>query len=210
MLNDLNIRIDIKGYGYWVEAVKYVVLNNKVTYFMTKEIYYNIAKTMNTTPERVERALRHAIDGKYEEISEEDKAKIKEELTLLLQQKSQGVIGYVRNIEAVIEAKKNNEKMLAESRKADERRLENYKKYVKECMENNGITKIETGLGNLSIAKSPISIEITNEDEIPAEFKQEIRTMKIDKKAIADNFKSTGELINGVIIHTDNTNLRIK
>lgn len=68
MLNDLNIRIDIKGYGYWVEAVKYVVLNNKVTYFMTKEIYYNVAKTMNTTPERVERALRHAIDGKYEEI----------------------------------------------------------------------------------------------------------------------------------------------
>ncbi len=145
-----------------------------------------------------------------EEISEEDKAKIKEELTLLLQQKSQGVIGYVRNIEAVIEAKKNNEKMLAESRKADERRLENFKKYVKECMENNGITKIETGLGNLSIAKSPISIEITNEDEIPSEFKQEVRTMKIDKKAIADNFKSTGELINGVIIHTDNTNLRIK
>lgn len=145
-----------------------------------------------------------------EEISEEDKAKIKEELTLLLQQKSQGVIGYVRNIEAVIEAKKNNEKMLAESRKADERRLENFKKYVKECMENNGITKIETGLGNLSIAKSPISIEITNEDEIPAQFKQEVRTIKIDKKAIADNFKSTGELINGVIIHTDNTNLRIK
>lgn len=145
-----------------------------------------------------------------EEISEEDKAKIKEELTLLLQQKSQGVIGYVRNIEAVIEAKKNNEKMLAESRKTDERRLENFKKYVKECMENNGITKIETGLGNLSIAKSPISVEITNEDEIPSEFKQEVRTIKIDKKAIADNFKSTGELINGVIIHTDNTNLRIK
>lgn len=145
-----------------------------------------------------------------DEISEENKKQIEEELTLLLQQKSQGVIGYVRNIEAVIEAKKNNEKILSESRRADERRLENFKRYVKECMENNGITKIETGLGNLSIAKSPISVEITNEDEIPAEFKQEIRTMKVDKKAIADNFKATGELINGVIIHTDNTSLRIK
>lgn len=68
ILNDLNIRIDIKGYGYWIEAVKYVVLNNKITYFMTKEIYYNVSKTMNTTPERVERALRHALDGKTEEI----------------------------------------------------------------------------------------------------------------------------------------------
>jgi len=145
-----------------------------------------------------------------DEISEENKKQIEEELTLLLQQKSQGVIGYVRNIEAVIEAKKSNEKMLAESRKADERRLENFKKYVKECMENSGIAKIETGLGNLSIAKSPISVEITNEDEIPSEYKAEVVTVKIDKKKIADDFKSTGELISGVIIHTDNTNLRIK
>lgn len=145
-----------------------------------------------------------------EEITEKDKKQIEEELTLLLQQKSQNVIGYARNIEAMIEAKKNNEKMLAESRKADERRLENFKKYVKECMENAGFTKIETGLGVLSIAKSPISVEITNEDEIPAEFKEEVRTMKINKKAIADNFKETGEIPNGVNILTNNTSLRIK
>lgn len=145
-----------------------------------------------------------------DEISEEDKKKIEEELNVLLQQKSQGVIAYTRNLELVIEAKKAEEKRIAESRKADEKKLENFKKYVKECMENNGIQKIETGLGTLSIAKSPISIEITNEDQIPAEFKQEVTTVKIDKKAIADNFKATGELIDGVIIHTDNTNLRIK
>lgn len=145
-----------------------------------------------------------------DEISEENKKQIEEELVLLLQQKSQNVIGYVRNIEAIIEAKKSEEKRIAESRKADERRLESFKKYVKDCMENNGITKIETGLGNLSIAKSPISVEIINEDEIPSEYKAEVVTVKIDKKKIADDFKSTGELINGVIIHTDNTNLRIK
>lgn len=68
ILNNLNIRINIKGYGYWIEAVKYVVLNNKITYFMTKEIYYNVAKKMNTTPSRVERALRHAISEKTTEI----------------------------------------------------------------------------------------------------------------------------------------------
>lgn len=145
-----------------------------------------------------------------DEISEENKKQIEEELVLLLQQKSQNVIGYVRNIEAIIEAKKSEEKRIAESRKADERRLESFKKYVKECMENSGIAKIETGLGNLSIAKSPISVEITNEDEIPSEYKTEVVTVKIDKKKIADDFKSTGELISGVIIHTDNTNLRIK
>ena len=145
-----------------------------------------------------------------EEISEEDKKVIQEELTVLLQEKSQGVIAYTRNLESIIEAKKNEEKRISESRKADEKKLENFKKYVKECMENSGFLKIETGLGSLSIAKSPISIEITNEDEIPAEYKTKVVTVKIDKKKIADNFKATGELINGVIVHTDNTNLRIK
>ena len=77
-------------------------------------------------------------------------------------------------------------------------------------MEVNSITKIDTQLGSLTIAKSPISVEIINEDEIPNQFKQEIVTIKVDKKAIADNFKSTGEVPDGVIINTENTNLRIK
>ena len=77
-------------------------------------------------------------------------------------------------------------------------------------MVRNGIKKIETALGNLTIANSPISVQIENEDEIPSEFKTEIRTMKIEKKKIADNFKATGEIPNGVNIYTNNTNLRIK
>lgn len=145
-----------------------------------------------------------------EEMSEEDKLKVEEELTKLLQEKSQNIIGYYRNNELTINAMKEEEKRISEARKALESRNENFKKYVKECMERTGFTKIETTLGSLSIAKSPISVEIENEDEIPTEFKQEIVTTKIDKKAIADNFKSTGEIPNGVVIHTENTNLRIK
>ncbi len=145
-----------------------------------------------------------------EELTEENKKQIKEELTILLQQKSQNVIGYVRNNELTIEAMKTEEKRISDMRKALENRNNKFKEYVKECMENNGFTKIDTGLGSLTIAKSPISVEIENEDEVPSEFKQEIVTVKIDKKAIADNFKLTGEVPNGVKIHTDNTNLRIK
>lgn len=145
-----------------------------------------------------------------EEMAEENKKQIKEELTVLLQQKSQNVIGYVRNNELTIEAMKTEEKRISDMRKALENRNSKFKEYVKECMENNGFTKIDTGLGSLTIAKSPISVEIENEDEVPSEFKQEVVTVKVDKKAIADNFKATGEVPNGVIIHTDNTNLRIK
>ena len=145
-----------------------------------------------------------------EEITEEDKKKIEEELTILLQQKSQNIIGYTKNIELTINAMKEEEKRIAENRKSLENKLERFKDYVKECMERNNITKIETGLGTLSIAKSPMSVEITNEDEVPSEFKQEVVTVKIDKKAIADNFKATGEVPSGVVIHADNTNLRVR
>lgn len=145
-----------------------------------------------------------------EEISEENKKQIEEELTLLLQQKSQNIIGYIRNMELTAEAMKNEEKRISERRKQIENHIVRFKEYVKDCMKNNGILKIETGLGTLSTAKSPISIEIINESAIPDEYKTEVVTTKVDKKKIADNFKATGELIEGVIIHTDNTNLRIK
>lgn len=145
-----------------------------------------------------------------EEITPEDKAKIEEELTILLQQKSQNIIGYTKNIELTINAMKEEEDRIASNRKTLENKLTRFKQYVKECMENNGITKIETELGTLSIAKSPVSVEIVNEEAIPNNFKQEIITVKIDKTKIKENFKETGEIPDGVNIVTTNTNLRIK
>ena len=145
-----------------------------------------------------------------EEITEENRKKIEEELTLLLQKKSQNIIGYTKNIELTINAMKEEEKRIADNRKALENKISKFKEYVKECMENNGFTKIETELGTISIAKSQASVEIINEDEVPSEFKQEIVTVKIDKTKIKNNFKETGEIPAGVNIVTTNTNLRIK
>lgn len=145
-----------------------------------------------------------------ENLTDELKEEMIKELTLLLQQKSQNIIGYIRNNELTVEAMKNEEKRISEQRKALENKITRFKGYVKDCMEKNNITKIETNLGNLSIAKNPISVEIINEDEIPEEFKTEVVTTKIDKKAITDNFKETGEIPNGVKINTDNTYLKIK
>ena len=66
-----------------------------------------------------------------EEITEEDKNKIKAELTMLLQQKSQNIIGYTKNIELTINAMKEEEKRIAENRKSLESKLDKFKQYVK-------------------------------------------------------------------------------
>ena len=145
-----------------------------------------------------------------EEMAPELKEELERELTILLQEKSQNIIGYVRNMELTVDAMKTEEKRISEQRKGIENKIENFKNYVKECMERNGFSKIDTGLGSLAIAKNPMSLEIENEDEIPIEFKQEIVTTKIDKTAIKKHFKETGEIIPGTIIVNDKTSLRIK
>ena len=151
--------------------------------------------------------MEMAEDG---ELTEEQYNQLGEELALELQNKSAGIIGYVKNSESLLDAIKAEEKRLADMRKAGEAKIEKFKQYVKENMERLGIEKIPTELGNLSVTKNPMSVEIENEDEVPAEFKQEVLTIKIDKTAIKNHFKETGEIIAGTRIVDDKTSLRIK
>lgn len=145
-----------------------------------------------------------------DEIEEDLKQELEREPTTLLEEKSQNIIGYTRNIELTIEAMKSEEKRISEQRKALENKLTKFKGYVKECMEKGGIAKVQTEIGSLTIAKNPLSVEIINEAEIPNEFKLEVITEKIDKTAIKEHFKATGEIPAGVNINTQNTSLRIK
>ena len=144
------------------------------------------------------------------ELTEEQYNALGEQLTLELQQKGSGIIGYTQNEEAFIEAVDFQIKRLQDLKKARQNKLEKFKQYVKENMDRLGITKMDTELGTLSIAKNPMSVEIENEEEIPEEFKQQVITVKIDKTAIKNHFKTTGELIAGVKIVDDKTSLRIK
>lgn len=144
------------------------------------------------------------------ELTEEEYNQLGEELAIELQNKSAGIIGYTQNEEALIEAIDIQIKRLQEFKKAKQNNLDKFKQYVKDNMDRLSITKLETELGTLSIAKNPMSIEIQNEDEIPSEFKQEIVTTKVDKTAIKNHFKETGEIIPGVNIVDDKTSLRIK
>lgn len=144
------------------------------------------------------------------ELTESEYNELGEELAIELRNKSANIIGYARNTEQFIEALKGEEKRLAEVRKSAELKLEHFKGYVKDNMERLGLDKIDTGLGTLSIAKNPMSVEIIEEELVPNEFKQEVITIKIDKTAIKEHYKETGEMVNGVKIIEDKTNLRIK
>ena len=144
------------------------------------------------------------------ELTEEQYNALGEQLTLELQQKGSGIIGYTQNEEAFIEAVDFQIKRLQDLKKARQNKLEKFKQYVEENMDRLGITKMDTELGTLSISKNPMSVEIENEEEVPKEFKQEVVTIKIDKTAIKNHFKTTREIIPGVKIIDDKTRLNIK
>jgi hypothetical protein len=145
-----------------------------------------------------------------DELTDAEKQEIGSQLVQALQTKSNNIVGYYQEEKVLLEGIDAEIKRLQDYKKAVTNRIDRYKEYVKENMQVLGIDKIETELGTISIAKSPISVEIVDEDKIPTEYKTIVQTIKVDKKAIADNFKSTGELIEGVRINTENKSLRIK
>lgn len=144
------------------------------------------------------------------ELTEEEYNKLGEELAQELQNKSSNIIGYIRNSELLIEAMKTEEKRISDTRKTGEAKLEKFKQYVLENMERLGLKEIPTELGSLKINKNPMSVEIENEAEVPNEFKTIVQTTKIDKTAIKNYFKETGEIVAGTRIIDDKTSLRIK
>ena len=75
MIHEIGVPAHIKGYQYLREAIMMSVEDMDMLNSITKILYPTIAKRFQTTPSRVERAIRHAIEvawnrGKVEIIDE--------------------------------------------------------------------------------------------------------------------------------------------
>ena len=62
IIHEIGVPAHIKGYQYLRDAIVMVVEDMDLLGAVTKELYPAIAKRNNTTPSRVERAIRHAIE----------------------------------------------------------------------------------------------------------------------------------------------------
>ncbi len=62
IIHEIGIPAHIKGYQYLRHAIIMVVKDLDIINSITKELYPTVAKDFNTTPSRVERAIRHAIE----------------------------------------------------------------------------------------------------------------------------------------------------
>lgn len=61
-LNEIGIPARLKGYRYIITAIKRVIENDEALESVTKILYPDVAKKHNSTAQRVEKAIRHAIE----------------------------------------------------------------------------------------------------------------------------------------------------
>jgi two-component system response regulator (stage 0 sporulation protein A) len=62
IIHEVGVPAHIKGYQYLREAIMMVVNDIDIINQITKQLYPDIAQKYHTTPSRVERAIRHAIE----------------------------------------------------------------------------------------------------------------------------------------------------
>ncbi|WP_105618117.1 sporulation transcription factor Spo0A [Vallitalea okinawensis] len=62
IIHEIGIPAHIKGYQYLRDAIMMAIEDMEILNSITKQLYPSIAKKFNTTPSRVERAIRHAIE----------------------------------------------------------------------------------------------------------------------------------------------------
>ncbi len=71
LMNSLAIKPNLKGYDYIKHIMTKCAVDSKYHHkSMTKIIYPECAKEFETTPSRVERAIRHALERSFQDVPE--------------------------------------------------------------------------------------------------------------------------------------------
>ena len=148
---------------------------------MNELTLYGISKEMIA----MEELWEMAID---EETGEVKDAALLEELQqgieTTLMEKSADIVKYYKNRDSLIESIDKEIKRLQELKKIGEKKQDSFKNYIKMCMEKMGVKKIETSNGNISLRKTPESVELIDEEIIPEKFKTTVQLEKISKTDI--------------------------
>lgn len=138
-----------------------------------------------------------------------------EELTNMLVSKIQNsgeeIIHFMKTNTAHIEGLKNEIADLQARKKQAENRELVIKEKLTENMKRLGINKIETPIGKMVVPNTiDISVDVVDIEQVPAEYKKEKTEISVDKTAVKNHFKETGEIIAGTEIIQNQRKVQFK
>lgn len=114
-----------------------------------------------------------------------------------LTDKAEAYARIIRNKDAEAKALKTEADRLTEKRKAAENAITRLKAAMLEAMQLADVDEMPTSIGKWRTQYNPVSCEIINPESVPARFMIP-QPDKVDKKALIDEYKRTGEVFNGV------------
>lgn len=117
-----------------------------------------------------------------------------EAITGEFEQKAVNVAAFARQMEAEAEAIKQAEEKMAKRRKALENRARWLRDYLKTAMEVMGMKKIPSPWFVLSIQKNPPAVDVFDPEAIPAEFREVVTEIKINRTAIKEAISAGREI----------------
>lgn len=111
--------------------------------------------------------------------------------------KAEAYARIMRNYQAAADGYKAEAQRLAKRQKAAENAVERMKGALLDVMQMTGQKEIATGIGKWKVQANPWSCEVLDEAKIPAQYRIP-QPDKIDKRALLQDFKATGEIMDGV------------
>lgn len=121
--------------------------------------------------------------------------------------KIDNIVCFIKDIEALNLAIKNEKKALDERIKMNENKIERLKSYVSESLKQRQLKKFETSKNKLSFRKSE-SVNVLDESLLDKKFMKEKTTYTPDKTSIKKALKN-GEEVSGAVLEVKE-NLQIK
>lgn len=118
--------------------------------------------------------------------------------------KVENYIKVMKNLEADVEARKNEIKRLMELNKADEKKKEHLKDTLSASMSLTGHERVDTPLFKVSFRKSQ-AVEV-DEAVLPEYYK--VATWKADKKRLKEDLKKGLEIIGASLVEHKNLSIR--
>lgn len=118
--------------------------------------------------------------------------------------KVENYIKVMKNLEADVEARKNEIKRLMELNKADEKKKEHLKDTLSASMSLTGHERVDTPLFKVSFRKSQ-AVEV-DEAVLPEYYK--VATWEADKKRLKEDLKKGLEIIGASLVEHKNLSIR--
>ena len=157
------------------------------------------------------REIQQLLDADFEFITQEEVqqslANIKDEI----EEKVTSIGKLVLELRSDIDAIKKEETRLAMRRSSYTSRMEWLKSYLLTEMLSTNVLKVKQDVISVAIQDSPPSVELLDLEQVPKQYVRIIPEVREpDKKAIAEHFKQTGEIISGMNMILDKKHVVVR